>query len=121
MTIETLSVEMTIETLSVEMTIETLSVERTIQSKGQYIYSVIPSEVADRVEESFILESEIKVQHIVKALHVEVLGIEAIVSLHALAVDKTSLLITAGLHCLVVCDVLEVEREAEVILTVDIP
>ena len=50
------------------------------------------------------LEAEIEVQHIVNALHIEVLRIKTIISLHALAVDKTCLLVTSCLHIPVVCD-----------------
>ena len=56
-----------------------------------------------------MLESEIEVQHIVNTLHVEVLRIESVVSLHALAVDQTCLLVTTGLHATVVGDVLDVQ------------
>ena len=72
-------------------------------------------------EVCYSLESEIEVQHIVNALHIEILRVEAIVSLCTLAVYEAGLLISAGLHIPVVGDVLDVERETEVILTVDIP
>ena len=55
------------------------------------------------------LESEIKVQHVIEALHVEILRIESVVSFHALAVNETGLLVTSGLHTPVVGDVLDVE------------
>ena len=66
------------------------------------------------------LESEIEVQHVVNSLHIEVLRIEAVVSLHALAVNKTSLLITTGLDIAVVCNVLHIERKTEIIFAVDL-
>ena len=55
------------------------------------------------------LESEIEVQHIIEALHIEILRIEAVVSFHTLAVDKSCLLITSSLYHTVVGDVLEIE------------
>ena len=67
------------------------------------------------------LESEIKVQHVIKTRHVEILRIEVIVA--ALAdsvVDHPGLLETAGLDIRLIKDVLCVERESKLVFSLDV-
>jgi hypothetical protein len=51
------------------------------------------------------LESEVNVEHVVESLHIEILGVEPVVTVLADAADKSRLLITAGLHPAVVEDI----------------
>jgi hypothetical protein len=68
------------------------------------------------------LESEINVQHVIDSAHVEVLGIEPVILVLVDGiVNKTSLLVTAGLHILLVKEVLDVKREAKLVFTLDVP
>ena len=51
------------------------------------------------------LESEIDVQHIVRTLHVEVFGVETVITVLSGALDQTGLLVASGLDVAVVEEV----------------
>ena len=67
------------------------------------------------------LEAEIKIQHIIDSLHIEILGIELVIPLAALAVNESRTLISTCLDISVIGEVLGIERKTEIIFAVDVP
>ena len=68
-----------------------------------------------------ILESEIDVQHIVRALHIEIFGVETVVTVLAVAGDKAGLLVSSGLYVPVVEHIVDLKRESKIILALNLP
>ena len=67
------------------------------------------------------LEAEIKIQHIIDSLHIEILGIKLVIPLAALAVSESRTLISTCLDISVIGEVLGIERKTEIIFAVNVP